>query len=411
MGITIATHNGSAYRYWHNIRNPNTVNKEPHINPNGIHENWIDETAQNAYKRIFGEAVLAYNEKQKRSDRKIQNYYRDICKDAKKHPVYEMIIGIYGTDKETGKPLCDEKTGKEIMHEFVEDWKKRNPNLEIIGAYYHADEEGEPHVHIDYIPVAHNCTRGMTTQNSLVRALNEQGFYTKNAKDTAQMRWEHRENEYLEKLCNDRGFTVEHPAPEKVKHTETALYKAQKARDTAIDDYNGIDALVDKAKRELALIEKQTQRALTRKAKALALKKTGETEYTYDKGLADGIKELVEERKKDAEALSKTDYEVQQKYQEAELKLQQAEELRRQAERELQHEQRTIKQEARRLSDRRFEEFAEQFLQSDETGYTKRLEQFTGTLTLDGENALDIFHREEQERVEELRKAFNGKEK
>lgn len=54
------------------------------------------------------------------------------------------------------------------MRKFVEEWQERNPNLELIGAYYHGDEPGaEPHVHLDYIPVAHGYTKGIETQTGL----------------------------------------------------------------------------------------------------------------------------------------------------------------------------------------------------------------------------------------------------
>ena len=46
-----------------------------------------------------------------------------------------MIMGIYGED-ENGRPTCPEEIGYEIMSEFVENWDKRNPNLEMIGVYY-----------------------------------------------------------------------------------------------------------------------------------------------------------------------------------------------------------------------------------------------------------------------------------
>ena len=96
-----------------------------------------------------------------------------------------MIIGVYGRN-ENGVSICDEATGKKIMREFVDEWPKSNPNLELIGAYYHADEQGEPHVHIDYIPVAHNYTRGLEVQNGLVKAFGEMGF-VKEGKRTAQI--------------------------------------------------------------------------------------------------------------------------------------------------------------------------------------------------------------------------------
>lgn len=226
MGVTISTHNGSAVSREHNIRNPKVVSKEPHIDMNGSHEVWIDEPVRKAYDRLFGEAVEAYNAKQARPERQIKSYYNDICKDSKKHPVYEMIIGIYGKN-ENGSPICSAEQGKEIMRRFVEEWQERNPNLELIGAYFHADEPGaDPHVHLDYIPVAHRYTRGLETQTGLVKALGEQGF-EKKGKATAQIQWEKRENDYLTKLCEDMGLTVDHPKIEGRKHIDTQELKLQ----------------------------------------------------------------------------------------------------------------------------------------------------------------------------------------
>ena len=83
MPVTISTHNGTAVAREHNIRNEKVVSKEKHINPNGIHETWIDEPIRQAYERLFGESVRNYNSKQTRADRKIDSYYNTICKDKK----------------------------------------------------------------------------------------------------------------------------------------------------------------------------------------------------------------------------------------------------------------------------------------------------------------------------------------
>ena len=80
-----------------------------------------------------------------------------------------MIIVVYGQD-------CPKDLGKVIKQQFVQEWQERNPNLALIGAYYHADEQGEPHVHLDYVPVAHGYTKGMDTQAGLVKAFGEMGF-------------------------------------------------------------------------------------------------------------------------------------------------------------------------------------------------------------------------------------------
>ena len=241
MGVTISTHNGSAYRHDHNIRNPKVTEKEAHIDPNGKYEIWHDERVRTAYERLFGPAVDEYNAKQTRKDRKIENYYNEVCKDAKKHPVYEMIIGIYGM-REDGTTICTEQTGYDIMKSFVDGWKERNPNLELIGAYYHADEQGEPHVHIDYVPVAHGYTKGLSTQNGLVKALGEMGF-EKQGRATAQIQWEARENKHLDELCRAHGLEVDHPREENRKHVETETFKAQQELSRTIDHYNDMDRL------------------------------------------------------------------------------------------------------------------------------------------------------------------------
>ncbi|MDO5785000.1 MAG: plasmid recombination protein [Eubacteriales bacterium] len=241
MAVTIATHNGSSVSREHNIRNRRVTNPQEHIDPNGQYEIWRDEKARDAYRRIFGEALENYNARQTRDDRKIKDYYTHIEKDDKKHSVYEMIIGIYGKD-ENGQPICPTDMGKKIMKQFVNSWASRNPNLEMIGAYYHADEPGEPHVHIDYIPVAHGYTRGLETQNGLVKALGEMGF-EKKGKATAQIQWEARENKYLDRLCRRHGLEVIHPEVGKgVAHLHTDTFKAQQDRDAALQEMEQANA-------------------------------------------------------------------------------------------------------------------------------------------------------------------------
>ena len=237
MGVTISTHNGTSVSRQHNIRNPKVVSKEPHIDPNGLHETWVDEPIQQAYDRLFGAALAEYNAKQTRPERIKASYYKEVCEKGNgQNPCYEMIIGVYGKNAD-GSPICSAATGKAIMREFFEDWKERNPNLEIIGAYYHADEpDAEPHLHIDYVPVAHGYKRGLETQAGLVKALGEQGFYTTSKKETAQIQWERRENDYLTSLCEAHGLTVDHPRIENAEHLDTATKKAKTAAESAREE-------------------------------------------------------------------------------------------------------------------------------------------------------------------------------
>ena len=306
MGVTISTHNGSAVAREHNIRNPKVVSKEAHIKPNGKFEIWHDEKPRNAYNRLFGQALEEYNNKQKRADRKIKDYYRHICDDKVKHPVYEMIVAIGSRNNS-----IDEETGYSILREFYNGWRERNPNLELIGAYYHADEDGVPHVHIDYIPVATGYINGMNTQSALVKALGQQGF-NKEGKATAQIKWEKRENIELEKLCNLANIEVEHPLIGGRKHLSTKIYKLQQELIIA-------DSAVKSAEEKFNYL--QGQILTTEKVNAIQGKKsiTGALKgISYEEYLS---------LKKTAEYIDKIQADTQEKQEKSERIIQQKEDI------------------------------------------------------------------------------------
>lgn len=248
---TIAVHNGSTVSREHNRRNPTVINKEPHINPNGDYEIWQDVNPRTAYEQLFGDAVADYNSRQKRSDRKIKDYYDDICHDKNKHVAYECIVGVYSDKDSDPLPLS---LNKKILEEYVRRWEERNPNLHLIGAYYHNDEQGkQPHIHLDYVPVAHGYKRGLHTQNGLVKALGEQG-YTKSGRETAQMQWQAAERDALEEICFIyAGISVDHPQAGKgTVHLHTQAYKAKQE---LLDIWNQLD----EAKRQLDAMPDITQ--------------------------------------------------------------------------------------------------------------------------------------------------------
>lgn len=417
MGVTISTHNGSSVAREHNIRNEKVVSKEEHIDMQGEHETWIDEPIRKAYDRLFGQAVQDYNEKQTREDRKIKSYYNDVCKDVKKHPCYEMIIGVYGKD-ENGATICTEEQGKTIMKQFVEGWKERNPNLELIGAYYHNDEQGEPHCHIDYVPVAHGYSRGMETQSGLVKAFEEMGI-TKQGRATAQIQWEARENKVLEEICNEYGLEVEHPREEGRKHIATEQYKAEKYLESTIDNTKDLLDTQDDLRAKISHLEavrdkanEQTERALNRKAKAVKLHKDKDGQgWTYDRELADGIKQIAKEVKEDVKTISHTDNDVQVQYDQAEaFRIQQEQEIREKkakAQKYLDDQEGYILGTAENIEQKHFEQFKEEVFKTTGTDREERMEKFLAKITFnDGSTGLQKFKEEEIKRAEELTRQF-----
>ena len=201
---TIATHNGSILSQGHNRREEGF--EQSHIKPEGKHETWFDVPLRQAYNDIFGEALKEYNAKQTRTDRKIKSYYKKIENDTRKHVAYEMIFSVGNIDKHPS-----EDVSYAILKDVYEHFRNKYSNLIVVGAYYHADEVGVPHLHLDYIPVATNLKNGMKKQNSLGKALNQMGFYTSKGKETAQIQFERAINNDMELICLDYGIYVEHP--------------------------------------------------------------------------------------------------------------------------------------------------------------------------------------------------------
>jgi hypothetical protein len=133
------------------------------------------EDVEDAYNKLFGQAVAEYNAKQKRKDRMIENYYEHIANGKREEAYYEAIVQ-YGDSKTAP---CDSSTGEEckiMLDEFMKDFIKQNPNLYVFNAVMHNDE-ASPHLHINFIPFyTKNRKNGLSKGVSLKAALDEQGI-------------------------------------------------------------------------------------------------------------------------------------------------------------------------------------------------------------------------------------------
>lgn len=248
--ITISVHNGTKVSRAHNMRNRKVTDKEPHIDKNGWYAIWHDEPLRDAYKRLFGKAQEEFNLKQTRNDRRIIDYLSTVQKSAKQHPVYETIITLGNVDEHP-----EPHESYEILQQVYGEWKKNYPNLVVVGAYFHADEKGAPHIHIDYVPVAKGYKKGMAVQNGLVKAFGEMGFILK-GKDTAQIQWQRDLKSRVTELTQERGFKVVEPTVKRKKHIETAFYKLEKQIPTLRDERNKLYGDVARAQEALYEAEK-----------------------------------------------------------------------------------------------------------------------------------------------------------
>lgn len=154
------------------------------------------------YETEFGGALKEYNAKQKRSDRKIEDYYEHIKTSEKTHLQQEMIIQI-GDKDDFENDEEKRELAKEILRDWVKNFEERNPQLKVYNASLH-DDEASPHIHINFVPVATGYKRGLEKQVSFDRAILQQNPDFNKRRPFAD--WRAGEVAVLEKLLNERGI-------------------------------------------------------------------------------------------------------------------------------------------------------------------------------------------------------------
>lgn len=198
----------------------------------------VNESLSEAYEKIFGEAQAEYNAKQKRSDRKIDDYF---CKlfgvsandksakailqnDNKQKSFYEYVIGIGGS-YDTGLTTWENELGEMVkanpkaaqlaadcLREYitgneaagVPSYEERNPNFHLVKAIIHMDEK-TPHLHTDLVPFCDGFKKGMSRQQGIAKALEAMGYGTGK---TAIADWQEAERKVLREICERHGFTI-----------------------------------------------------------------------------------------------------------------------------------------------------------------------------------------------------------
>ena len=176
---------------------------------------YIQEPLKDAYEKCFGQALRDYNATQKRKDRRKEDYLKEIENSCnKERTFYENIVQI---GKKTDTPVADEngvltedaKAAIAVLEQYARTFQERNPNLYLFNCVMHLDE-ATPHLHIDYIPVAHGYRNGMKTRNSLTKAFQQMGFAKAvSRKQNETVAWQEREREYLTELCREQGIEIE----------------------------------------------------------------------------------------------------------------------------------------------------------------------------------------------------------
>ena len=263
---------------------------------------YMQESLEKAYEKCFGQALMDYNATQKRKDRRKENYLKEIENSGNKEKTfYENIVQI---GKKEDTPVVDEdgnlteeaKSVIEILEQYEKTFQERNPNLYLFNCVMHLDE-ATPHLHIDYIPVAHGYKTGMETRNSLTKALQQMGFAKAvSKKENETVAWQQRERAYLTDLCREKGIDIE-------------VLGIQRDN-LSLPEYKAAMQKVEKLEHQGVTIEENNQR-LAEQAEKLAdqIAKLDEKEKDNKEVLkkhdlrADTLKTIAKETEKDTKKL------------------------------------------------------------------------------------------------------------
>lgn len=130
----------------------------------GSKTNILDDI-EAVYHQEFDEAVEKYNKKQKRADRKIDNYLHTVSENSKTDLAVEIILQVGDMKFWQDKSPEEKKRMLSVFQKQLEDLEKLVPEFHVANATAHLDE-ASPHMHIIGVPVATGYKRGMERQVS-----------------------------------------------------------------------------------------------------------------------------------------------------------------------------------------------------------------------------------------------------
>ena len=122
------------------------LNKQYDENLNEVEYLNLTEKVKEIYKKEFSEAVEEYNSKQKRKDRRIEDYYEQVSNDGKTDLCIEGMIQIGEMEDWAELSLQDRERTREIYLDILKDMLREVPGLRLAGASFHANESS-PHLH------------------------------------------------------------------------------------------------------------------------------------------------------------------------------------------------------------------------------------------------------------------------
>lgn len=227
---------------------------------------YCNERIKEVYHKLFDEALERYNAKQKRSDRRIVDYYEKIRTGKQEKPFHEIIMQV-GNHEDMPSDSENGKLAMQILDEYYRGFVEHNKSLHVFSAHLHMDE-ATPHIHIDFVPFITGSTRGLDTRVSLKQALGELGFVGESKQNTEWNQFIDSEKEHLATVMErygiqriDKGEHREHLSvldykkQERSREVAELTEQAQTLEQSNAEAQNAVDAMresLEKVKEELS---------------------------------------------------------------------------------------------------------------------------------------------------------------
>ena len=192
---------------------------------------YCNENVKDVYHELFDEALAWYNEKQTRSDRRIDDYYEKIRSGKQEKPFHEIILQI-GDKDNMGAKTENGRLAAKVLDKYMRDFQRRNPTLRVFNAYLHMDE-ATPHLHIDFVPYTTGSKRGLDTRVSLKQALSALGFKGGTRRETELNQWVAYEKEQLAAVMLEHGIEWEKKGTHEKHLSVLDFEKKERAKEVA----------------------------------------------------------------------------------------------------------------------------------------------------------------------------------
>ena len=213
----------------HNSRKFHAKNTDPERSC--LNVEYCNENVKDVYHELFDEALAWYNEKQSRSDRRIDDYYEKIRSGKQEKPFHEIILQIGDKDNMGAKTENGQLAAK-VLDKYMWDFQRRNPTLRVFSAYLHMDE-ATPHLHIDFVPYTTGSKRGLDTRVSLKQALSALGFKGGTRRETELNQWVAYEKEQLAAVMLEHGIEWEKKGTHEKHLSVLDFEKKERAKEVA----------------------------------------------------------------------------------------------------------------------------------------------------------------------------------